>query len=270
MIGFILLNLGVIIFFSIAYIPVDINFLKPYFEIDDRRMLLSFFRNFFSNLLLVSVNSVFLLQEKIREKEIVSKQIVEERLQAELMLLKSQINPHFLFNALNNIYSLSYLKSDKAPESILLLSRMLRYIIEDCREEFLPLQSEIEYLETFIAFHDIRTANKIKVSFKHDNVRKDLLISPLLFLPLLENGFKYSRIGELKEGHVDMLIETSGDNELFFHMENSVPASTVSSGSGTGLENLKKRLELVYPKKHELLIDSQNDLFRVTLKIDLK
>lgn len=265
-------NILVIIFFSLLYIFIEDKYKSTIIgdNFPEKAISLGFLRNFASISLIVSVQTVILLLNSMREKEHQSKVLIEEKLQTELKFLRSQINPHFLFNALNNIYSLSYLKSDKAPEGILLLSKMLRYIIDDCKEDVLPLDSEIDYLETFIAFQNIRTAGEIDVRFEYDGSSRDLLISPLLFLPLLENSFKYSKIGDIKDSFIHILMETNEDKQLVFKIKNSIPKTPVSSGVGTGIENLKKRLELVYPNKHEFIIDTQEQYFTAILKIDLK
>lgn len=265
-------NILVIVLFSFIYTLIEFFFKSSITEIElpRRVFLLGLLRVSASNILIISVQSVILLLNSMREKEHQSKILIEEKLQSELKFLRSQINPHFLFNALNNIYSLSYLKSDKAPEGILLLSKLLRYNIDDCKEDVLPLDSEIDYLETFIAFQNIRTAGEIDVRFECDSVKRDLLISPLLFLPLIENSFKYSKIGDIKDSYIHILMETDKDNQLLFRIKNSIPKTAVSPGAGTGLENLTKRLELVYPKKHDLIIDKQEQFFIATLKINLK
>ncbi len=267
--NFVLLNVGFIFLMSVLYLPFEIKYIEVNFDVIRKPLIIFFLRNFFASLLIVSIHTVFLFQEKIKERELASEHIIGEKLQAELMLLKSQINPHFLFNALNNIYSLSYLKSDKAPESVLLLSNMLRYIIEDCKEEALPLRSEIDYLETFISFQKIRTAGELDVSFEHSEVKSDQLISPLIFLPFVENSFKYSRVGEVKDSFVKILLKSTENKSIYFEIENSMPSPfNVSPGAGTGLANVKKRLNLVYPDKHDLQIDKQNNTYKVVLKID--
>ena len=263
------MNMLVIIFFSALYVIVDYRIHLPYESMNrpGKLVALSLLRNISANFLLVSVNSVFLLQEKMLIDEKKSEIIKEEKLQAELLFLRSQINPHFLFNALNNIYSLSYLKSEKAPESILQLSHMLRYVIEDCKDEYLPLSSEIEYLENYISFQKTRSPRDLNISFDHANADGSLFISPLLFLPFVENSIKYSRIAEVDDAYVKIVLKTEKNKSIYFEIENSISEKTVASGLGTGINNAKKRLALIYPNTHSLQIDAEERVYRIYMKL---
>lgn len=194
---------------------------------------------------------------------------MEEKLQTELQLLKAQINPHFLFNALNNVYSLTYMKSDKAPDSVLKLSDMLRYVIEDCSHEKVVLRNEISYMENLIDFYKMKSPGKRKVDFTRKVDNMDVHIAPMLFIPFIENSFKYSRIEEDKAGFISIFLqEASG--KLHFTIRNSIfQERTILNGSGKGIDNVKQRLDIIYPQKYELKTGEKDNTYMVDLEIDL-
>lgn len=229
-----------------------------------------YFRSFFWLVLVNLISTVFLLQKRIREQSEHTRQIKEEKLVTELELLKAQINPHFIFNALNNIYSLAYLKSEKAPESILELSQMLRYVIEDCRQEKVALGSEIEYIKNYIAFQKLKSQWEQQIEFDYGHADGRKMIAPMLFMPFIENSFKYSRIEEADAAFIKIELRTDGD-ELNFRIENTKPEKNpVKSGPGLGLKNVRKRLEIIYDDQYTLRIDDNVANFTVNLGIYLK
>ena len=203
-----------------------------------------------------------------KEKE--ATEFRSEKLEAELRFLKSQINPHFLFNALNNIYTLTIIKSDQAPENLLKLSGMLRYMLYDCKAERVPLQKEIEYLRHFIDLHLLKDSRGLNVETDLDESRPQLSIAPMLFIPFVENAFKHSKIEDLAHGWIKISLRTADDHVLF-RVQNSVPETpyTKDQAGGIGLKNVQRQLELLYPGRHELSIESGPGTFSVTLKIDL-
>jgi len=206
-----------------------------------------------------------MLNQQIRNNKIIS----EEKLQTELRLLKSQINPHFLFNALNNVYSLAYTKSRKAPESILKLSDMLRYVIEDCSREFVTLNSEVEYIGNLIDFYKMKSPGKRNVKFTYKLENPDTPIAPLLFVPFIENAFKYSRIEEDEAGYIIIALEEAR-RRLSFTAANTVFAERkILRGSGQGISNVRQRLEIIYPGRHSLKFEGDELNFNVWLDIEL-
>ncbi len=224
------------------------------------------FTQTFAIFFLSTAYKVFQIAQK-REKEAAI--LKSENLQSELKFLKSQINPHFLFNALNNIYTLSILKSDKAPEMILKLSEMLRYIIYDCNEEVVLLGKELNYIRNYIALQKLKDEN-INVDLNLGKNNTELRIAPMILMPFIENSFKHSKIEDTKKGwiKIDMVTE---DNILQITIGNSLPGRkyTKDKFGGVGLENVKRRLELTYPNKHELNISSDEKSFTVKLNITL-
>ena len=228
------------------------------------------FRQAFWLVLIYMIATVYSIQEKLNQQITHNKIVIEEKLQTELQLLKAQINPHFLFNALNNVYSLTYMKSDKASESVLKLSEMLRYVLEDCNAEKVPLRNEVEYLENLLEFYKMKSPGKRKVTFTHEIEDLGKPIAPMLFMPFIENSFKYSRIEEDKNGFIEVdLREASGI--LHFIARNSVfQERPILKGSGKGIANVKHRLNIIYPGKHTLVLSEKDHVFLAELEIMLK
>ncbi|QIA09573.1 sensor histidine kinase [Draconibacterium halophilum] len=190
---------------------------------------------------------------------------------AELKLLKAQIHPHFLFNTLNNLYGLTMEKSDEAPGLVLRLSDILDYILYRCNEKRVLLFDEITNLQNYIAIEKLRYSEKlsIKVDFPEDT--NNLQIAPLLLLPFVENAFKHGVSQNPGSAQISTSLKTR-HTTLEFKIENSKnPAmqAIANSSKGIGLNNVKKRLELLYPKKHKLEIDNKEATFSVTLSLEL-
>ena len=206
------------------------------------------------------------IQRQKKEQELLLLQ--NQALEAESKFLKSQINPHFLFNALNNIYALTQLKSEKAPESIHKLSDILRYVIYDSDVEMVSLNKEIQYVKSFIELNLLKD-DSINVNYSLAVVSGNLKIAPMLLIPFIENAFKHSYIENTADGWIKMDLSVD-DNEMLFVIENSVPLEVQKKDEvgGVGLENIKKRLALIYCNKYVLNI-KEGSSYKVELKIDL-
>lgn len=204
-----------------------------------------------------------------REKE--ASELKSENLNSELKFLRSQINPHFLFNALNNIYSLSIIKSDKTPDNILKLSDMLRYIIYDCNANRVSLEKEINYINNYIDLQKLKDDQMTNIEVDFENADLHCMIAPMIFIPFIENSFKHSKIEDIENGWIKMKIKHT-DTQLIFSIGNSLPKETYTKDKigGVGLENVKRRLELLYPKKHQLKIEETKNEFLVELKIPIE
>ncbi len=215
-------------------------------------------------------SALFEIARFAKQKEKEAAEFRGEKLEAEMKFLKSQFNPHFLFNALNNIYTLTVIKSDKAPDNLLKLSGMLRYMLYECKAETVPLGKEIEYLRHFIDLHLLKDSRGLNVEVNLDESRPDLKIAPMLFIPFVENAFKHSRIEDLQNGWIKIELKTS-DHTVVFDVKNSLPKQdfTKDKIGGIGLENVRRQLELLYPDRHELTIRENGDAFEVLLKIHL-
>jgi len=190
----------------------------------------------------------------------------EDKLKTELAYLKTQVNPHFLFNTLNNIYVMSKKKDDNVPETVMQLSELLRYQLYECNDDTVPLRNEVAYLKNYIQLEQIRRESldvdfDIKVSDMH------MLIRPLIFLPFIENAFKYSNTNSGTDS-IKILMEKK-DAKLIFSCKNN--KGTLHSGvsGGIGLENATRRLELSYPDKHTINIDDGESYFTVHVEINL-
>lgn len=270
---FFILSLVFISITAFVMLKIEVNYISNILDAQKHLKnleMIKLVRNFFMLFQIVMISTIYLVQQRLKQQELINKEVVEEKLKTDLKLLKAQINPHFLFNALNNIYSLSYTKSDKAPESILELSKMLRYVIEDGDNEFVFLKSEIDYIESYIAFQRMRSPHEINVAFNFDQLEVNQKISPLLFIPFIENSFKYSRIEEHENAFIDIQFASSEKGKIEFSIKNSIPETAkAKSGAGTGIKNVKQRLNLTYPAKHKLKISEQDNTYSVNLNIEI-
>ncbi len=226
---------------------------------------------FFIHLLIMSISSVAaILIETIiyaRNKEQLAALAKAELMESELKLLKMQINPHFLFNALNNIYTLSVTNSEKTQESINTLSEMLRYVIYDCEQAKVPLKKELDYIGNYISLFNLKSSKRYDITFLKDVADENTIVAPMLFIPFVENALKHSSIEKGKGNFVHISLVQKGET-IEFTLENSLPSNkkTKDTVGGIGLPNVRKRLELLYPERHELKITKQ-DTFKVYLKL---
>lgn len=267
------IHISVILVLVLAFVflLIDINFIPDYKDIKHDRppVFFHYFRIVITLSFSFLVSAAVSLMEKTNKLRENEKILTEEKLETELKLLKAQINPHFIFNALNNIYSLSYMQSQKAPDSILKLSEMLRYVFYDCSKDRVPLSAEMKYAENFISFQQMKSEHEQNIILENNQVNTMIEVAPMLIIPFIENAFKYSRIEEIEEAFVKMEISKT-DSRIIFTVENSVPKTGKSSpGSGLGIVNVKHRLNIIYPDKHELLVEDKADYFKVTLSLEV-
>ncbi|MFT6334036.1 MAG: two-component system LytT family sensor kinase [Saprospiraceae bacterium] len=200
------------------------------------------------------------------------KELQSQTLQSELKFLKSQINPHFLFNTLNSLYALTLKKSDQAPEIVLKLSEMMRYMLYECNEREVPLSKEINYLKNYLELEKIRQGKKMDINFIMDGEVNNQKIAPLMFIPFIENSFKHGISNQLTAGYVNILLEIE-KQEVNITIENSktasMPAPSGKKSGGIGLVNVRRRLDLLYPNLYELNIDEDPNTYTVKLCINL-
>lgn len=191
-----------------------------------------------------------------------------ENLRTELDSLKDQINPHFFFNTLNNLYSLTLTNSEKAPEVILKLSELMRYVIYDASKPFVTIREEVDYLTSYFEIQKIRLGAKAEVRFEAQVDDPSTAVVPLLFINLLENAFKHG-IDSMVEGGTIRCVLQIEKGRLTFQLKNRYEkASSPKEEKGLGLDNLKRRLDLAYPDSHTLSITDENGIFDVSLIID--
>ncbi|AWW29673.1 sensor histidine kinase [Echinicola strongylocentroti] len=191
------------------------------------------------------------------------------QLASELKFLKLQLSPHFLFNTLNNIYSMAYFQDHNTAPAIMKLSEMMRHMLYEDQGKFVSLKKEILFMENFIELWRLKLDEKPVIVFKHEGVKDRHRIAHLIFLVFLENAFKH---GNTVDGKIDIRLTIDSEDKLHFFISNDVikARKTAEEESGVGLSNVKKRLNLIYPRKHTLMLDQDASSFIVKLTIDLK
>ena len=204
-----------------------------------------------------------------------SKQREIERLnnlakESELQYLKYQINPHFLFNNLNNLYSFAIDNSPKTPSFILELSSVLRYMLYDCKEDYVSLKKEMDHLKNYIALNEIQIENRGEITFTEDISSIDYTLSPLILVVFIEIAFKHSTKSLLKDIAINIQFTTNSHGLMTLSCSNNyLPNFDCEGPSGIGLENVKKRLELMYPNRFELNISDIDNTYLIELSIQL-
>ena len=232
-------------------------------------------QNIFFNLLDVLPPIIILSGFKFAWDAVIKqKELDEIKLKAqegELQLLKSQINPHFLFNNLNNLYAHAIENSSKTPEIILALSDFLRYTLYECKARYVSINKEIEQLENFIHLNEMHLEGRGKVSFSSDIKGAGFQIAPLLLMVFIENAFKHSTSSQSDSIEINIFLAVNNEGLLSFECRNSFQeqSNTENLSKGIGLKNVKKRLNLLYPKQHSLKTTCEKELFKVYLEIQL-
>ncbi len=214
--------------------------------------------------LIFFVTPFALLVHSLRQMDQV-KSLQKEKIQTELNLLKQQINPHFFFNTLNNVYSLSLDHDEKTSESILELSELIRYVIYKGSEETVYIEEESNYLQNYTNLNQMRSKAGNVIEYKYDIKNPTIQIAPLLFVILLENAFKHCIEGSEDPGKVICEINQN-DNEILFKCLNSV-SDNINTTNGICLSNLKRRLTLIYPNRHSLTAELRDNEYDAQLKI---
>ena len=201
--------------------------------------------------------------------EEIKEEISRQQLETELNLLKTQVNPHFLFNTLNSIYSLAIANNQKTADAVLKLSRIMRYTLEDCQDNSVALQQEIDFINSYIELQKLRLTNNNAVCFTTTGNISSARIAPLVFIPFIENAFKYGTSTH-RPSSIKAMVQVS-PQAINFTCENhfQVNGKFKIEGTGTGINNTKRRLELLYPKKYDLKIVTEDHLYKVSLTINL-
>jgi two-component system sensor histidine kinase AlgZ len=195
------------------------------------------------------------------------KEIEKEKLTAELNFLKAQVNPHFLFNTLNNLYYLAYSKSENTTEVIEKLSGMMRYMIYDSNYAQVQLNKEIDYMQNYISLEKLRLNDKVKINFNIEGDSDSIRIVPLVLITFLENAFKHGVSSTTSESWINASL-TCSPGKLIFEVANKKAAKTTEEKSGIGLQNVKRRLELSYPGQYALDMNDTPAEYRVRLAIN--
>ena len=203
----------------------------------------------------------------IKQQELM--QAEQEKATAQLQLLKAQLHPHFLFNTLNNIYAFSLERSPKTPRLVLKLSSLLSYMLYDCKEDEVLLEKEVEVMRNYIDLEKERYGDKLEISVNIEGEIIDHYIKPLLILPFLENAFKHGTSEQLNHPwmSVDIMVKS---NRLLCKVVNSKNEDVPYHYQGVGISNVRRRLELLYPNRHELKLANEGVFFVVSLVVELK
>lgn len=254
------------VFYVPAYMP-DYNYTEnPMFDLGKA------VTNAFQVYTVVFAAIIIKLLKRNYNQEQIANELVKEKLDAELKFLKGQIHPHFLFNTLNNLYSITLQESPRASELVMKLSTFLDYMLYEANVARVPLRKEIEQMKNLIELEQLRYGNRLQVAFSTRGDISHKFVPPLLMLPFVENAFKHgvSREIELSFISIDFTVK---ENRLVLHVENSkggLAPNNEEISKGIGLKNVQRRLELIYgPKKYELQVFDEEETFMIILKIPL-
>jgi len=304
-----LINEAINVFFYAVIVYVNLFYLIPYFL--KKKKFLTFIVLLVAVAIFITPIKMFILHFRFSSNEVLQQDLINEQhyfylanlfvsggstlasiimdwlrhqreravlenqnIQSELRFLKSQINPHFLFNTLNSIYALTLKKSDDAPEIVVKLSEMLRYMLYECNEKLVPLSKEVNYVKNYLALEQLRHGGKIEIKFDLEGEVDGQMLAPLLFVPFLENSFKHGASRTIKDGYVKVVMRILTKNQLQFEVKNNKPdtfpmANHELKSGGIGLANLDRRLKILYPNKHKLTIKDSPNVYRVILDLSL-
>lgn len=271
-----ILNLLLLVLLSHIFFKVDVLIFQNFNtqpwpdrmpERSPERHVFIYFRIFSMLFFTTFISLTFSLIRKVQVQDVNARKLSKEKSDTEIQLLKAQINPHFIFNSMNNIYSLAYSKSEQTPEAILKLSEMMRYVYYDCNREEVTLGAELDYIQNYIAFQQMKSPHNQNIILESKGIDERFRIAPMLFIPFVENSFKYSKIEDIKDARVEIKLSTDG-GKLVFQIRNTHPANGKQPGSGMGIENVSNRLKLTYPGKSSLEIKDEDNLFEVSMKIN--
>lgn len=270
---FLVLFFAMLIFFGLAQRAVNYYFTEPmYFP---ERITLGYFKtaSILTSFMGLSTALAIPFSGKLLKYWFLSQQqyrnLENEKLQAEIAFLKSQIHPHFLFNILNSLYALSLKKSDRAPELVMRLSDLMHYMLYEANNTTISLVKEIEFIKNYIALEEIRYEDRFELTFNYSGEINNCQISPLILLPFVENSFKHgvNKVNNNGWLHIDINVN---QGELTLLMENNIPTQQSENKlHGIGLKNVRRRLELLYPNRFTLHTEQINELFYVSLKLKL-
>jgi two-component system LytT family sensor kinase len=197
-----------------------------------------------------------------------TQEIIQGQMETELKFLKNQLNPHFLFNTLNNLYALTLKKSDLAPELVLKLSSLMDYMLYECDVERIALEKEVSFMENYLEIEKLRFGKRLSVEYQKTGSAKGKAIAPLIFLPFLENAFKHGASANLENTQLNISL-TVEESSVCFEIYNSKdePTQNANGENGIGLKNGRRRLELLYPNQHTLNIEDEEAYYKVTLTL---
>lgn len=259
--------------FVVAYLKIFVLYLRFYGDPVNQALIVE--RQEYLFLLTFMVAGVSTISKIItdwirhqRERQVLQTQTM----QSELKFLRSQINPHFLFNTLNNLYALTLKKSDKAPEIVIKLSEMMRYMLYECNEKRVPLIKEVNYLHNYLDLERLRQGKNVDIKIQVNGTVSGQMVAPLMFIPFVENSFKHGLSNQISQGFVNIELDVA-DKDLRLFIENSkperLPIQEPKRSGGIGLVNVRRRLNLLYPDSHLLEIKDNPNTYAVELNLDL-
>lgn len=219
-----------------------------------------------SGLVVVFISSALKVTGNYIRNERRNKVLENQKLATELAFLKSQVNPHFLFNTLNNIYSLAYKQSPETPDAIMKLSLLMRYMLYESNDDMVSLKKEVEHLHNFIDLQKLRLREHTIIRFNIEGELEGKQIAPMLLMTLVENAFKHGLVSKNEIGiSINLKVYT---NSLIFSTINNTSSHKQRGFGGIGLENMKQRLRLLYPGRHKLAFEERNGTFYATLTLN--
>lgn len=225
---------------------------------------------FFNLFFVVFIAIAIKFYKRWSEKDYLEQKAQKEKVEVELQMLKTQINPHFLFNTLNSIYVLAMKKSDQTADTVMKLSDMLDYILYKIDAPIIPVSTEIQIIENYIELEKIRFTNRVNLNFTYDFKSKDIQIPPMLIIPFIENAFKHGVAKSMEKSWIKISIHETGQ-VLDIAVSNSKSQNpTKSKTGGIGLVNVKKRLEILFRDSYKLDISEKNNSYDVFLSIPIK
>ncbi len=269
--------LGLLIIIPTLFVKLDLIHIPQNRHITHRRIHRSIFHHpkfvlvFFINSLFIFVSTIIRLSLDFAKKERQRIQSEKERLLIETQYMRSQMNPHFFLNALNNLQYINKLFPKQSEKYINTLAEMMRYVTYDCKKEKVPIKKEVEYIKNYIYFQKIKD-DDIKVIFNTNIEDKETLTEPMLMMPFVENAFKYGIFEEAEKNPI--IIDIKQDKKAIYftcknNINHTVQTNTDPSYSGLGIKNVKDRLNANYPHKHSLEIKHNTEYFAVNLKLNL-
>lgn len=229
-----------------------------------------FVYNIFPYLFILASSTAYAMVLERQRAAKISRQKETENLKTELLFLRSQVSPHFMFNVLNNMVALARKKSDLLEPSLIKLSALMRYMLYETDEQKVPLEKEIEYIESYIDLQRQRFGKNLTVNASFNNINNADEIEPMLLIPFVENAFKHGT-GIIEKPEINIVLE---ERDSMLHLMvsnkfNSAAHETKDKNSGIGLNNVKRRLNLLYGKNQSLCINDKDGWFNVSLKINL-
>ncbi len=264
-----LLTVGAVVFFArVKWLEV-VNYLEhqEYWKVPVSKVLKNIIRDY--SIIALAV-CIYIIGD-YRRKQKLNEELAKAKAEAEIKLLKGQLHPHFLFNSLNNIYSLALMKSDLTADSILKLTELLDYLVYRANMEKVALSKEVQLLRNYVDLEKLRYGDKLKVDLDFEMENENLMVAPLILLPFAENCFKHGGAGE--DGFFKIKMNLKADAlQLAFNIANSKKTGRKNQhpNGGVGLENIRKRLTLLYPGRHGLRIQDLPERYEVNLKINFR